>query len=69
MRILKAAATAYRFSGQKKFKDILEAGIQTAIDDHKPGIGRGSGKGIASPMRGAAQLLVDLPVEKPGKKG
>ena len=59
-RILKGVATAYRFSGKERFKQVLLAGIQTAMG-RPPGGGRGGGKGIGSPMRGAAQILVDLP--------
>ena len=61
LRILKAVATANRFSPKSKFKRVLDAGVKSAIQPRKPGSGRGSGKGIGSPMRGAAQLLVDLP--------
>ncbi len=61
MRILKGVATAYRFSRKKRFKEILLAGVQTAMAGRLPRPHRGVGKSICSPMRGAPQVLVDLP--------
>ena len=59
MRILKGVATAYQFSGEKKFLNVLKAGIATTRSKRvKPH--RGVGKSICSPMRGAPQVLVDL---------
>jgi hypothetical protein len=60
MRILKGIAYAYGFSKKKRFKDILTAGIQTALG-RPPKAHRGVGKSISSPMRGATQVLVNLP--------
>lgn len=60
MRILKGIAYAYGFSKKKRFKDILTAGIKTALGN-PPKARRGVGKGISSPMRGAPQVLVNLP--------
>lgn len=60
MRILKGIAYAYGFSKKKHFKDILTAGIKTALG-RPPKAHRGIGKGISSPMRGAPQVLVNLP--------
>jgi hypothetical protein len=65
MRILKGVAYAYGFSKKKRFKDVLTAGIKTALG-HPPRAHRGVGKSICSPMRGAPQVLVNLPVT--GKK-
>jgi hypothetical protein len=61
MRILKGVATAYRFSGKPRFREILRAGVQSAMARGAPRAGRGVGKSICSPMRGAPQVLVDLP--------
>ena len=61
MRILKGVAYAYGFSKKKHFKDILSAGIKTALG-RPPKAHRGIGKGISSPMRGAPQVLVNLPI-------
>lgn len=61
MRILKGVAYAYGFSKKKHFKDILTAGIKTALG-RPPKAHRGIGKGISSPMRGAPQVLVNLPI-------
>ena len=61
MRILKGVAAAYRFSGKERFKQILSAGVQSAMAGRLPRAHRGIGKGICSPMRGAPQVLVDLP--------
>lgn len=60
MRILKGIAYAYGFSKKKRFKDILTAGIKTALG-RPPKAHRGVGKSISSPMRGATQVLVNLP--------
>jgi len=60
MRILKGVAYAYGFSKKKRFKDILTAGIKTALGQ-PPEAHRGVGKGICSPMRGAPQVLTYLP--------
>ena len=60
MRILKGVAYAYGFSKKKRFKDILTAGIKTALG-RPPRAHRGIGKGISSPMRGVTQVLVNLP--------
>jgi hypothetical protein len=60
LRILKAVAAAYEFTGEDRFKEVLLAGIETAIG-HPPRAGRGIGKGICSPMRGAPQVVAVLP--------
>jgi len=60
MRILKGVAAAYQFTGEERFKRVLEAGIQTAIQ-HPPTVHRGVGKTICSPMRGAPQIIGSLP--------
>ena len=60
MRILKGIAYAYGFVKKKRFKDILTAGIKTALG-RPPKAHRGVGKSISSPMRGATQVLVNLP--------
>jgi hypothetical protein len=61
MRILKGVATAYQFTGKKRFKDVLLAGVQSSMGGYRPRAHRGIGKGISSPMRGAPQVLVELP--------
>ena len=61
MRILKGIATAYHFSKKKRFKEVLLAGVQTSMARSRPKAHRGIGKVICSPMRGAPQVLVDLP--------
>jgi hypothetical protein len=60
MRILKGIAYAYGFSKKTRFKNVLTAGIKTALG-RPPKAHRGIGKGISSPMRGASQVLVNLP--------
>ena len=65
MRILKGVAAAYRFSGKERFREVLAAGVQSAMAGRLPTAHRGVGKSICSPMRGALQVLVDLP-EKHG---
>ena len=67
MRILKGIAYAYGFSKNKRFKDVLQAGIKTALG-HPPKAHRGVGKSICSPMRGATQVLVNLPQTRRAKK-
>ena len=67
MRILKGVAYAYGFSKKKHFKDILTAGIKTALG-RPPTARRGIGKGISSPMRGASQVLVNLPTTRRKRK-
>ena len=61
MRILKGVATAYQFSRKPRFKEVLVAGVQSSMGRGGPGAHRGVGKSICSPMRGAPQVLVDLP--------
>ena len=61
MRLLKALATAYAFSGKERFRKVLLAGVRSAVNERMPGTGRGAGKGISSPMRGAPQVLLGLP--------
>ena len=61
MRILKGVAAAYRFSGKERFREILSAGVRSAMARGVPRASRGVGKSICSPMRGAPQVLVDLP--------
>jgi len=63
MRILKGIATALRFSGKERFREVLAAGAQSAMAGRLPKAHRGVGKSICSPMRGAPQVLVDLPGE------
>jgi hypothetical protein len=63
MRILKGVATALRFSGKERFREVLAAGAQSAMAGRLPKAHRGVGKSICSPMRGAPQVLVDLPGE------
>ena len=60
MRILKGIATAYRFSGSERFRQILQQGLESALAS-PPRAHRGVGKSICSPMRGAPQVLADLP--------
>ena len=60
MRILKGVAAAHQFTGEERFKRVLEAGIQTAIQ-RPPTVHRGVGKTICSPMRGAPQIIGSLP--------
>ena len=60
IRILKGVSAAYEFTGEDRFRDVLIAGIQTAIAD-LPRARRGIGKGICSPMRGAPQVIAGLP--------
>ena len=60
MRILKGVAAAYGFTGEDRFKNVLLAGIETAIGN-PPRASRGIGKGICSPMRGAPQVIAALP--------
>ncbi len=60
MRILKGIAYAYGFSRQARFRTVLEAGIDTALG-RLPQAHRGVGKSIGSPMRGAPQVLLNLP--------
>ena len=62
MRILKGVATAYRFTGEERFKKVLLAGVQSGMGGRVARAGRGAGKGICAPMRGAPQILVDLPM-------
>ena len=61
MRILKGVATAYQFSRKPRFREVLVAGVRSAMDRGGPSAHRGVGKSICSPMRGAPQVLVDLP--------
>jgi hypothetical protein len=61
MRILKGIAFAWRYSRRKRFRDVLLDGIQTAISGRFPAPHRGTGKSLCSPMRGAPQVLIDLP--------
>ena len=63
MRILKGVATAFQFSGKERLREVLAAGVQSAMAGRLPKAHRGMGKGICSPMRGAPQVLVDLPGE------
>ena len=58
--ILKGVGAAYQFTGEERFKEVLEAGIQTAIK-RPPTVHRGVGKTISSPMRDAPQLIGSLP--------
>ena len=60
MRILKGVASAWHFSGKERFREVLMAGVETAIANQRPRAHRGVGKSICSPMRGAPQVLVDL---------
>ena len=60
MRMLKGVAAAYQFTGEQRFKRVLEAGIPTAIQ-HSPTVHRGVGKTISSLMRGAPQVISDMP--------
>ena len=60
MRILKGVAAAYRFSGEERFREILLAGVESALAGRRPWAHRGVGKSICSPMRGAPQVLVEL---------
>ena len=60
MRILKGVAAAYQFTGDERFKRVLETGIQTAIQ-HPPTVHRGVGKPISSLLRGAPQIIADMP--------
>ena len=66
MRILRGVAMAYRFTGEARFKEVLIAGIHSALTARRPRAGRGVGKGIGSPMRGTPQVLMDLPGEAGG---
>ena len=61
MRILKGVAAAYRFSGKERFREVLLAGVQSALAGRQVRARRGVGKSICSPMRGAPQVLVGLP--------
>ena len=60
MRILKGVAAAYRFSREERFREILLAGVESALAGRHPRAHRGVGKSICSPMRGAPQVLVEL---------
>lgn len=61
LRILKGVATAYRLSRRPHFRQVLEAGVRSALGGAGPQAHRGVGKSICSPMRGAPQVLVELP--------
>ncbi len=60
MAMLKGVAAAYEFSGEARFRRVVEAGIQTTIG-RPPTAHRGVGKSISMPMRGAPQLIGSLP--------
>jgi hypothetical protein len=60
MRILKGVAAAYGFSGRESFRQVLLAGVESAMGRRRVRAGRGVGKSICSPMRGAPQILVGL---------
>ncbi len=59
MSMLKGVAAAYEFTGEERFKRVLEAGIQTALG-RPPQEYRGVGKTISMPMRGAPQVIANL---------
>ena len=59
MSMLKGVAAAYEFTGEERFKRVLEAGIQTALG-RAPQEHRGVGKTISMPMRGAPQVIANL---------
>ena len=59
MRILKGVAAAYQFSGEKRFLNVLKAGIGSTRSK-RVSAHRGVGKSICSPMRGAPQVLLGL---------
>ena len=61
MGILKGIAAAYGFSRKQRLKDVLFEGVQSSMADRSTGQHRGVGKSISMPMRGACQVLVDLP--------
>jgi hypothetical protein len=61
MGILKGIAAAYGFSGKQRLKDVLFEGVQSSMADRGTAQNRGVGKSISMPMRGACQVLVDLP--------
>jgi len=60
MRILKGVATAYLLSGRRRFREVLEAGVQSALSGPGPRPHRGVGKTICARMRGAPQVLAAL---------
>lgn len=64
MRILKGVASAYQFTGEQRFHDVLLASIRTAVEGTMPQPHRGIGKGICSSMRGALQVIAALPNEE-----
>jgi len=61
MRILKGVAFAWHHSRKKRFREILLQGIETALAGRPSQPRRGLGKSICSPMRGAYQVLGELP--------
>ncbi len=63
MGMLKGIAAAYQFTGAERFKQILLAGVETAIGGRRPRPHRGAGKSICMPMRGALQVIASLPDE------
>lgn len=66
MRILKGVAFAWHYSRKKRFREILLAGVRTAITGRAPQPHRGFGKGVCSPMRGAPQVVLALPRPRKG---
>ena len=59
IRILKGVAAAYQFSGEKRFLNVLKAGV-ASTRSKRVSAHRGVGKSICSPMRGAPQVMIDL---------
>ncbi|MCZ6632439.1 MAG: hypothetical protein O7G87_03475, partial [bacterium] len=59
--ILKGIAFAYGVSRDERLKEVLVKGVQFSMADRETRAHRGVGKSISMPMRGAYQVLVDLP--------
>ena len=57
MRILKGVAAAYSFTGEERFRKVLEEGVESGIVGTMPKVRRGVGKSICSPMRGVLQVI------------
>ncbi len=61
MAILKGIAFAYDVSGNERLREVLFEGVRSAMAQRETRAHRGVGKSIGMPMRGAYQVLVDLP--------
>jgi hypothetical protein len=61
MAMLKGIAFAYSVSRDEHLKAVLFEGVQSSMGERDTRVHRGVGKSIGMPMRGACQVLVDLP--------